>query len=69
MSIQEILKLPVDKRLSLMEKIWDSIDPKEVEVSNTQKKEIDYRLAADKAGKMSWQTWEEVKEYLNSRKK
>jgi len=67
MSIQEILKMPVSDRISLVEQIWDSLDTSEIQVTSAQKKEIDHRMALDKEGKMSWHTIKEAKSKLQNR--
>ena len=67
MSIQEILKMPVSDRISLVEQIWDSLDTSDVQITSAQKKELDHRMALDQEGKMSWHTIEEAKSKLQTR--
>ena len=68
MSISEILNLPTDEKILLVEQIWDSLDTKDLQVSDLQKKEIDRRINLDENGQMSWHSWSEVKSYLHSKK-
>lgn len=48
---EEIRKLPVEERLRLAEDIWESIrsDPEAVPLTETQRAELDRRLAAFRA--------------------
>lgn len=57
----EIEKLSNPEKILLVEKIWDSIDKTHIELSPAQKKELDKRLKADKAGAMKYADWETVK--------
>ena len=66
-SINDILKLTVAERLSILEKIWNSIPAKEIRVTSAQKKELDKRLARMKSGKTKFFTWQEVKENLRGK--
>ena len=68
MSISELLNLPTDEKILLVEQIWDSLDTKDLQVSDLQKKEIDRRINLDENGQMSWHSWSEVKSYLHSKK-
>lgn len=67
MSIQEILKMPIADRISLVEQIWDSLDTSALQVTSAQKNELDNRMALDQEGKMSWYTIEEAKSKLQTR--
>ena len=44
--IAEILKLPLEERLRLIETIWDSIaaDPSVLSLTDAQREELDHRL-------------------------
>jgi putative addiction module component (TIGR02574 family) len=56
--LDEILKLPVDERLKLVQDIWDSIaaTPEDVPVPEWHKAELDRRLDhPDPGPRMSWQ--------------
>ncbi len=47
----EIAKLPIEERLSIVEDIWESIrrDPDSLPVTGAQRAELDRRLAAHRA--------------------
>ncbi|MBT5219287.1 MAG: addiction module protein [Woeseia sp.] len=58
-NLAEVLKLPVDERLKLVESIWNSIAefPDSLELTAGQKEELDRRLAeydADPSDGISW---------------
>jgi putative addiction module component (TIGR02574 family) len=65
-SIAEILELPVDERIRLVELIWDSIAalPESVPLSDEQKAELDRRLAEFEADPEGGIPWEEVRERI-----
>ena len=60
--VAEILELPLDERLLLVEAIWDSISvlPDAVPLTSWQRKELDRRLAEYEANPDSGITMEEV---------
>jgi len=68
MNITEILDLPSSEKLLLIEELWDSLDTNELEITTSQKQELDRRIALDKNGEMPWYTWNEVKSYLQSKR-
>lgn len=55
--LEEILRLPPDERLKLVEDIWDSIaaDPSQVPVPEWHKAELDRRLAESDPELLSWE--------------
>jgi len=58
-NLAEVLKLPVEERIKLVESIWDSIAefPEALELTDAQKKELDRRLdryAADPSAGIPW---------------
>ncbi len=61
--IKEILKLSVDERIHLVQKIWDSIaiDSEVSEISTEHKKILEERLLAHKNNPNDVVSWEEVK--------
>lgn len=61
----EILKLPVDERLQLVQDIWDSLaaTPTDVPVPDWHKEELDRRLDAPEPGENL--TWDEVRHRLH----
>jgi putative addiction module component (TIGR02574 family) len=62
----EIRSLPIPDRLHLVEQIWNSIveDERSFELTNSQKAELDRRLAAHEASPNRGKPWEEVKKRL-----
>jgi putative addiction module component (TIGR02574 family) len=65
--LEEILKLSAAERILAIEKIWDSIEPNEINVTTAQKEELDKRLERHKAGKTKFHTWEEIKKQLHNK--
>ena len=70
MSIEEIVKMSIPERITLVEQIWDSIaaEPDEVEITEAQRRELDRRLAAWKADPDAGDSWENVKARILNRK-
>ena len=64
--MSEILELPVDERIRLVELIWDSIAavPETVPVPDELKAELDRRLAEFEANPEAGNPWEEVRERI-----
>jgi putative addiction module component (TIGR02574 family) len=64
--VTEILELPVDERIRLVELIWESIAavPEAVPVSDELKVELDRRLAEFEANPEAGSPWEEVRERI-----
>lgn len=60
--VAEILALPVEERVKLVEAIWDSISavPEAVELTSWQRDELDRRLAEYESDRESGSTLEEV---------
>lgn len=60
--IAEIRKLPLPERLQLVGEIWDSIveDPTLLPVSEELARELEMRLAANRADPSSAQAWDIV---------
>ena len=65
-SIADILVLPVQERIRLVELIWDSVAavPEAVEISPALKAEIDARLAEFEANPETGYSWDQVKSRL-----
>ena len=63
----EILKLSVSERIQLVEDIWDSIaaQPESLPLSETQKAELERRVADYRANPRQGRTWEEVRDSLD----
>jgi len=64
--IQEILDLSVEERISMVEKIWDSINPDHVQISTSHEEELDSRLNRYKSGETTFYSWTEIKNELNT---
>jgi len=60
---QDIRTLPIAQRLELAEQIWDSIieDETQFELSESQKAELDRRLAHHAAAPDRGSSWQDVK--------
>jgi putative addiction module component (TIGR02574 family) len=66
-SIADILELPVQERIRLVELIWDSVAavPEAVAVSPELKAELEARLAEFEANPEAGYSWDEVKSRLS----
>jgi putative addiction module component (TIGR02574 family) len=64
--LSELLQLPVDQRLQLVEAIWDSLVevPEAVPISDDVREELDRRLAAYYEDPSSARPWQEIKQEL-----
>jgi putative addiction module component (TIGR02574 family) len=64
--LQEIVSLPVNERIQLVEEIWDSIAavPEAVELTEKQAEEIDRRLEDFRKNPTDIISWETVRERL-----
>ena len=62
-SIADILELPVQERIRLVELIWDSVAavPEAVEISPALKAELEARLAEFEANPEAGYSWDRVK--------
>jgi putative addiction module component (TIGR02574 family) len=62
----DIATMPIQKRLELVEDIWDSIAemPEAIEVPEWHKKELDKRLEAYHANPREGSPWKEVKKRI-----
>ena len=62
-SIAEVLALPVDERLKLVETIWESIAelPEALQLTQAQEAELDRRLDAYRKDPTAGSPWSEVK--------
>jgi len=68
MNVNEILKLSDAEKILAVEQIWDSLDHAKITITDSQKNELDRRLAEYRAGKSRFFTWEEVKSQLRTTK-
>ena len=65
--MQEILDLSVAERISIIEKIEDSIDaPDEINISNAIEEELNKRLSRYNKGETKFYSWGEIKNELNA---
>jgi putative addiction module component (TIGR02574 family) len=62
-------RLGVEERLALIEELWESISGAEVPLTDTQREELDRRLAEHKVNPDDVVPWEEVKSSLDRRLK
>jgi putative addiction module component (TIGR02574 family) len=65
-NLSEVLKLPVEERLRLVESIWASIAefPEALELTDAQKQELDRRLEAYEKDPDAGVPWTELKARL-----
>jgi len=65
-SIADILELPVQERIRLVELIWDSVAavPEAVEISPALKAELEARLVEFETNPEAGYSWDEVKSRL-----
>ena len=59
---EQALKLPVEERLSLAERLWDSVeeDREALPLHDWQKRILDERLEDARKNPDDWLTWDEV---------
>jgi putative addiction module component (TIGR02574 family) len=62
-SLSDILELPVEERIQLVEDVWDSIAeaPEATSLTEEQKAELDRRLEAYHKNPSAGSPWESVK--------
>ena len=67
-SVADILQLPVQERIQLVEMIWQSIAaiPQAIEVSPELKTELDARLAEFEQNPEAGYSWDQVKAHLKN---
>jgi putative addiction module component (TIGR02574 family) len=65
-NLTELLQLPIEERLKLVEALWDSIAefPEALELTAAQKQELDRRLAAYEREPDAGVPWTELKQRL-----
>jgi putative addiction module component (TIGR02574 family) len=65
-SIADILELPIQERIRLVELIWDSVAavPEAVQISPALKAELETRFAEFEANPESGYSWDQVKSRL-----
>ena len=67
-SVADILELPVQERIQLVEMIWESIAafPQAIEVSPELKTDLDARLADFERNPEAGYSWDQVKAHLKN---
>ena len=60
---EKALALPVAERLTLVQELWDSIadEPREIDLSEAEKRLLQERVAADRKNPSAAQPWAAVK--------
>lgn len=68
-NIDDILKLPMDEKLEIMEKIWESIreNDQEIEIPDWHREILEERFQKYKNNVTKGKSWEEVKKTLLDR--
>jgi putative addiction module component (TIGR02574 family) len=67
---EQAKRLSIADRILLVEEIWDTIaeENQAFELTDSQKRELDRRLASVRANPTQGRTWDEIKaEFMNSR--
>lgn len=64
--VSELLALPVEERLKLVEVLWESVAecPEALELTAAQKEELDRRLSASERDPDAGVPWSELKQRL-----
>ena len=67
-SISDILELPIQERIHLVELIWDSVAavPEAVKISPALKAELEARLEEFEANPDAGYSWDQVKAHLKN---
>jgi putative addiction module component (TIGR02574 family) len=65
--VREILKLPVEERLEIVDAIWNSIAASSdaLPVTEAQKQELDRRLEEHRTNPGAVRSWEQVRDSLD----
>lgn len=63
----DLLKLSPSERLLLAQDLWDSLNPEDVPLSDSQKVELDRRKALHQANPISGHSWEDVQRRIVER--
>jgi putative addiction module component (TIGR02574 family) len=65
MSLKDILKLSAQEKMNMVDQILNSLSSEDVELTSSQKQELDHRLGLDEKGEMEWLSLKEMKSRLN----
>ena len=68
MKIKDIDKYSSLEKIALAEELWDSVTKEDIQISEENKTELDYRLLQVEENKTKYYTWNEVKAHLNNLK-
>jgi putative addiction module component (TIGR02574 family) len=63
----EVARLSPEERLSLIAQLWDSLDDSQVQLSATQKAELERRLGSLYVDRARVVSWEALKQELERR--
>ena len=68
--LAKVLALPVDERIEIAQSIWDSVAavPEAVQLTDTQRLELDKRLQAYREDPEAGSPWPEVRDRIMSKK-
>ncbi|MBX7108949.1 MAG: addiction module protein [Chitinophagales bacterium] len=66
-SIDAIFQWSAAEKILLVEKIWDSIHPKDIGIPESQIIESRRRIEAIRKGEVSASSWDEVRKRIDSR--
>lgn len=64
MKIKDLEKFSDAEKIALAEELWDSVSKKDIELTDSVKKELDHRLQQVAEEKTEYYTWSEVKSHL-----
>lgn len=64
--MKDVLSLPIERRLQIVQTIWDSIvrAPEDLPLTDDEKLELERRLANAKRNPEAFKSWDEVKTRL-----
>lgn len=65
----DVQSLSPAERLALIEQLWDSLSPEDVELTPAQREELDRRLEDAEQHPADGVTWEEAKRQIRERKR
>jgi putative addiction module component (TIGR02574 family) len=68
MDMSEIQKMSAAERILLIQQIWGTLTPDNVEIPESQKQEVRRRLKNYKEGKSSMHSWQSIKQELHGSK-
>ena len=65
----DIESLTPEERLDLMEKLWDSLEPEDIPLSDAQRRELDRRLDDLESDSALGIPWEDVLRQIRARQR